>query len=217
VPPLKIRPRTRPKARSQANAGFTLLELMVTITILVLLMALTMPSMTGWVRNGKVRTVGDSLQTGLRLAQAESLRRSRQVVFSLTNSAAPQSGANVAAVTNGRNWSINVLPSMSSGESSFFVQSGVLAEVSEGLTLAGPAAICFNSIGRLVTNTAASLTAVTGGATCSAAADVAYNIALIGADPAADRKLRVTVALGGRVRMCDPDKVLSASVSDGCP
>lgn len=200
-------------ARPQADAGFSLIELMVTVTLMSLLMALTMPSMSAWIRNGKVRAVGESFQTGLRFAQAESLRRNRQVVFSLTNSSAPQSGSNVAAVANGLNWSINSLPSMSVGETSSFVQSGVLADVSAGVQLTGPASICFNSIGRLVGSTASSLTAVTGGATCAATSDVAYNITLIGAD----RRLRVTVALGGQVRMCDPDKTLSASVPDGCP
>jgi type IV fimbrial biogenesis protein FimT len=200
-------------ARPQADAGFSLIELMVTVTLMSLLMALAMPSMNAWSRNGKVRAVGESLQNGLRLAQAESLRRNRQVVFSLTNSSAPQSGSNVAAVANGLNWSINSLPSMSAGETSSFVQSGVLADVSADVQLTGPASICFNSIGRLVGSTASSLTAVTGGATCAATSDVAYNITLTGAD----RRLRVTVALGGQVRMCDPDKTLSASVPDGCP
>jgi type IV fimbrial biogenesis protein FimT len=32
----------------------------------------------------------------------------------------------------------------------------------------------------------------------------------------AERRLRIVVALGGRVRMCDPDKALSATNPDGC-
>lgn len=194
------------------SAGFTLVEMLVTLTILSILTALAMPSMTAWVRNGKVRAVGDALQNGLRLAQAESLRRSRQVAFSLTNSASPQSGANVGAITDGRNWSINALPSMTSGEASAFVQSGVLADVSSDVQIQGPATICFNSIGRLVPNTELTLTNVTGGATCAAATAPTYNITLTGAD----RPLRVTVALGGQVRMCDPNKTLSSSNPDGC-
>lgn len=199
-------------SRPLANSGFSLIELMVTITLMSMLMALAMPSMTAWIQNGKVRAVGESLQNGLRLAQAESLRRNRQVVFSLTNSSALQSGANVAAVVNGLNWSTNTLPSMSAGETSAFVQSGVLADVSAGIQLIGPASICFKSIGRLVTNAAPSVTAVTGGTSCDATSSIAYSIT----SPGADRRLRVTVALGGQIRMCDPDKTLSASVSDGC-
>ncbi|MEJ7686404.1 MAG: GspH/FimT family pseudopilin [Luteimonas sp.] len=199
--------RRRAKAR-----GFTLIELLVTITLLSILTALAMPSMTAWVRNGKVRTVGDALQNGLRLAQTEALRRSRQVAFSLTNSSTPESGVNVGAVANGRNWSINALPSMSAGETSAFVQSGVLADVSSDVQIVGPAAICFNSVGRLVANALPMLTDVTGGETCSATAAPAYDITLAGAD----RRLRVTVALGGQVRMCDLDKTLSASNPDGC-
>jgi type IV fimbrial biogenesis protein FimT len=198
--------------RARADAGFTLIELLVTITLMSLLMALAMPPMTAWIRNSKVRAVGDSVQNGLRLARAESLRRSRQVVFSLTNSNAPQTSVNVAAVANGLNWSINALPTMSAGETSAFVESGVLADVSAGVQLNGPASICFNSLGRLVANTTSTLTAVTGGPTCAVTADASYDITMAGAD----RRLRVTVGLGGQVRMCDPDKPLSASKPDGC-
>ena len=101
---------------------------------------------------------------------------------------------------------------MSAGENSAFVQSGVLADVSAGILLTGPVSICFNLTGRLVANTTSSVTAVTGGTSCTATADVAYNIT----SASEDRRLCVTVALGGQVCICDPDKNLSASVSDGC-
>ncbi len=195
----------RPKA-----AGFTLIELLVTITLLGILLALTMPSMSVWVRNNSVRTVGDTLQNGLRLAQAEALRRSRQVAFSLTNSDSPEAG--VAATDNGSNWSINTVPSMTAGETSAFVQSGVFGKVAAGVQITGPATICFNSVGRLVANAAPALTDVTGGATCSVTTTPTYNIAVTGAD----RPLQVVVALGGQVRMCDPAKTLSAANPDGC-
>lgn len=204
-------PMNRPHG-ALTSTGFTLIELLVTITLLSILTALAMPSMTAWVRNNNVRTVGDSLQNGLRLAQAEAVRRSRQVAFSLTDSASPEAGANVGAVANGTNWSINALPSMSAGETSAFVQSGVLANAGAGVLINGPAAICFNSVGRLVQNTLPQVTDVTGGATCSVAAPPVYDITLTGAD----RPLRVVVALGGQVRMCDPNKTLSPANPDGC-
>jgi type IV fimbrial biogenesis protein FimT len=197
--------------RAARTAGFTLIEMLVTITLMALLMALAMPSMSAWVRNTKVRTVSNALQDGLRQSQAEALRRSRQVVFSLTNSSAPQTS--LTAVANGSNWSINTVPSMTAGETSTFIEAGVLSAVGSGVQIAGPAAICFNSIGRLVANASSGVT----GATCTLPTTTppvqSYNITLTGAD----RPLRVLVALGGQVRMCDPAKTLSGTNPDGCP
>ena len=47
---------------------------------------------------------------------------------------------------------------------------------------------------------------------CTAAA-ATYDITI----PNADRPLRVLVALGGQVRLCDPAKTLSNTNPDGCP
>jgi len=196
--------RPRPPGPS---AGFTLVELLVTLTLLSVLMYLAAPTMMGWIRNSQVRTAGDALQNGLRLAQAESLRRSRQVVFSLTDSATPQSG--VTAKADGKHWSINTIAI--DGEDTdvaAFVEGGVLGLPGDDVSIAGPAAICFSSLGRLVTNTDPGV-----GSACSATAIPAtYDISLTGAE----RNLRVTVAVGGRVRMCDPNKTLSTTTPDGC-
>jgi type IV fimbrial biogenesis protein FimT len=193
----------RPPARV---AGFTLIELMVTIVLMAILSALAFPSMTTWIRNTRVRSVSDSLQNGLRLAQSEALRRSRQTVFSLTNSAAPQTSLTAAA--DGRNWSINTV-ALLTDETAEFIEAGGLSAAGSDVQIQGPAAICFNSLGRLVVNPG---TGVTGGNCVAASIPATYNITLTGAD----RPLRVLVALGGQVRMCDPARNISTS-PDGCP
>ncbi|MDQ0015059.1 type IV fimbrial biogenesis protein FimT [Variovorax boronicumulans] len=195
-------------ARPDRSSGFGLIELMVTITLLSILMALAVPSMGAWIRNNKIRTVADSLQNGLRQAQTEALRRSRQVVFSLTNSTAPQTS--LAAADNGRNWSINVIKLLTD-DTDVFVASGVLGSVGSDVQITGPAAVCFNSMGRLVANSG---TGVSGSTSCDAASiPPTYNVTL----PGADRPLRVLVALGGQVRICDPNRSLSSGQPDGCP
>ena len=103
------------------QSAFTLVELIVTVAIMAILAALATPSMIGWVRNNKIRTVSDSLQNGLRLAQAEATRRSRQVVFSLTNDKPTASG--YTAATNGSNWAINTVTLMTEGETREFVEA----------------------------------------------------------------------------------------------
>ena len=141
--------------RSRRAFGFTMIEMAVTMTVFAILVALGVPSMTTWIRNNKVRTVADSLQTGLRLAQAESLRRSRQVVFALTNSTTPTAYPFPAAV-NGLTWAVYSVPSMTDGsEAPEFIQSGVLSNLTSQVTVnTNPAisTVCFNSVGRLVNN-----------------------------------------------------------------
>ncbi len=202
----------RPISPSQ---GFTLIEVIITIVVFGILSALAVPSMSTWISNVKVRTVADGLQNGIRLAQAESLRRSRQVVFSLTNSPAPQTSLTAAA--GGAYWSVNVIPSMTdnSEAAAFFVESGVLtASTSTGVTISGgPAEICFNSVGRLVMN---NTTGVAGGSCNALPATTPPKWTYLVQKAGADLQLQVQVSLGGQVHMCNPNKVLSTTDPDGC-
>jgi type IV fimbrial biogenesis protein FimT len=209
--------------RSRRTSGFTMIEMIVTMTVFAILVALGVPSMTTWIRNNKVRTVTDSLQTGLRLAQAESLRRSRQVVFSLTNSTTPNF-IPLPAVAGGTSWAIWTLPSMTTlaDERPTFIQSGVLSTAASSqvtITTTGNAStVCFNSMGRLVNNASANVTAITGGDLCvqpttGAPPVLKFNIGLVGAD----RPLQVNLGLGGQVHMCDPNVVISDAHPEGCP
>ncbi|MGJ7490971.1 pilus assembly FimT family protein [Variovorax sp. ZT4R33] len=197
---------TRLPPRTPRPRGFTLIEMMVTITLLAILLALAFPAMNGWVRNSRVRTVTDTLQNGLRLAQAEALRRSRQTVFSLTADTHPEDG--LTATTNGANWSVNFVPLLTGEEDDpTFIEGGVLTGVAPDAQIAGPATVCFSSLGRLVANPTPGT-----GVACAATA-ATYDVTV----PGADRPLRVLVALGGQVRLCDPAKTLSNTHPDGCP
>jgi len=189
--------------------GFTLVELSITLVVMAVLLALTMPSVFTWIANTRVRTVSDALQNGLRQAQAEAVRRGRTAVFSLTNDTAPKTS--LTAVANGSNWSINFVASSTLDPSGIatFVEAGVLTVAGTGVSISGPAAICFSPLGRLVANSSTGVT----GATCSLTSTPTYNITL----SSADRPLRVIVSLGGQVHMCDPAKTLSSSAPDGCP
>jgi type IV fimbrial biogenesis protein FimT len=180
------------------------------------MMAAAAPWWSAWIRSSKIRAASDNLQNALRLAQGESLRRSRQVVFALTDDRPAPTATTVAAKDNGSNWAIFVLPAMAGAdESASLVEAGIAVEVGSAVEIAGPAAICFNSVGRLVANASGTLKKVMspGAATCSADTSRSYEISL-GSD--SDRRLRVYVAPGGRVHMCDPQKDFATS-SDGCP
>jgi type IV fimbrial biogenesis protein FimT len=198
--------------------GFTINEMMVAILIFSILLALGVPTMRTWISNVKVRSVADALQNGVRLAQTESLRRSRQVVFSLTTTLPTANGVfgAITAAGTGSFWSVNVIPAMTSDTATDtqteFVQGGALGAATGTVSVTGPAEICFNSAGRLVANAA---TGISGG-TCTLPANSppmwAYNVSVAGAD----HPLQVQVTLGGKVRLCDPSQTLSSTNTYGC-
>jgi type IV fimbrial biogenesis protein FimT len=190
------------RLRRLPSRGFTLIELIVTMGLLAILISLGAPAFGDWVRNNQVRSVAETLQNGVRNAQAESVRRSRQVLFSLTNDAP---GPASAAVANGARWAIHALPVVA-GTPPEFVQGGQLTDVAGAVQITGPASICFNSLGRQAVNAAPGVA----GSNC-AVADVRYDVAA----PGANRPLRVTVSLAGQVRLCDPAKN-QATQPDGC-
>jgi len=208
--------------RSRRASGFTMIEMVVTMSIFAILVALGVPSMTTWIRNNKVRTVTDSLQTGLRLAQAESLRRSRQVVFALTNSTNP-TVTPLPAVAGGTSWAIWTLPSMA-GETPQFIQSGVLSNASANVQVTSTnnttndvSTVCFNSVGRLVNNASANVTAITGGDSCQQPSGAPPVLKFKFTMAGADRPLQVNLGLGGQVHMCDPGVPISDAHPEGCP
>lgn len=190
------------------SRGFTLIELVVTIALLAVLMGLAAPSFTTWTRNAQVRTVSDTLQNGARRAQTEALHRSRQVVFFLTNSSACTTAATPAA--NGTFWAIRTVP-LNVAETAEMVQCGNLSDSAGGVTLTGPTAICFNSLGRQVANTNPGIGSTA--CTLSSTGISIYNVSGVNAD----RSLRVLVSVGGQVRQCDPARTLSSTAPDGCP
>jgi type IV fimbrial biogenesis protein FimT len=193
---------------TSAQRGFSLIELMVTVVIIGIVMSLAMPSFSLWVRNSQVRAVSDALQSGLRLAQSESVRRYRQVVFFRTTSKACNAAATAAAT--GPYWQIRTVAAVA-GDAVDVVQCGVLTDVANGIVLEGPTALCFNADGRQTANAATGVN----GATCALDAQGAASAFDI-KHPTADRWLRVRVTLAGGIRLCDPNRDIATS-ADGCP
>jgi type IV fimbrial biogenesis protein FimT len=60
-------------------AGFSLIELMVTISIFAILVLLAMPSFSEYLQNTQIRTATESVLNGVRLAQAEAVKRNGPV------------------------------------------------------------------------------------------------------------------------------------------
>ena len=204
-------------ARRCAARGFTLIELAVTFTLLGILIAVGLPSFMAWIRTAQVRAVADSLQSGIRRAQIDAVRLNQTVVFSFTNA---NPGLNSTAVAGGKNWSIQSVAQFADpNHQANFLAGGALADVASNVSIEGTtAALCFNTNGRLIALAATGVP----GAVCVAGPqrfDIYksdYNSSTAAAN--GDRQLRVLVAIGGQVHMCDRGRpTLSATSPDGCP
>lgn len=191
--------------------GVTLIEILIAFVLLGFLITLSLPSFAAWISNAKVRTVAESLQQGVRTAQAEAVRRNRQVVLFFTNQT--PAGVGPAAIAGGRNWSVQTVQQFGAADAQF-VQGGALTDVASDVTIASETAtpvtaLCFNSMGRLVVN---ANPGPSGGSCAAASADLRV------ASTSSDRPLRVLVGVAGQVRLCDPKRpTLSESSPDGCP
>jgi len=162
--------------------GFTLIELMITLVVLGILIALGLPSYSGWITNTQVRVLAESLQNGLRLAQREAAMRNGSVVFSLTKITTPACAS--TAATDGTNWTV-----CAGGAA---VQTGVSAAGGEMTTVASDfSSVTFNGLGR--TNLAN-----------SSKIDVGSSKGVCDSGSGGVRCLRILLSTAGKVRMCDP-------------
>ena len=199
-----------------------MIELIVTVSIFALLVALTVPAMRLWVANTKVRAAADTLQNGIRLAQAEAQRRGRQVVFALTSTPTPVAG--FTAVTQGSYWAVQTVPLMTDGTDSAAIiassglstSSGGAVQITAG-TAQNQTALCFNSLGRLVANATpgpayATCTTPSAGVNANTQPGFTYIVSAVGAD----RTLQVEVAMGGQLHLCDASAGQS-SLASGNP
>jgi len=174
------------------SRGFSLIELMVVIAIAAILTMVALPGVGDWLQNSKMRSAADSMANGLRFAQAEAVRLSRQTTFLATSTGWTVSYVQVVAAAD------TAIPLTL--QSSPSVQNVTITKGS-----GTPAVLAFNSLGRaLDASGAAPFPAIPG--------DVSYDITATGAP----RRMRLIVSPAGKVRMCDPDKSFSTTNPDGC-
>lgn len=165
--------------------GFSLIELLIGIVIMAILMSLAAPSFRTWLQNSQIRNAAESVQNGLQRARAEAVGRNADVEFIL--------GADSS-------WTIQ-LPNGANIESRFASEGS--RDVTVAVTPVGATTVTFNNFGGI-------LNANRGADQIIGTADDTAPFTRVDLDSsvlaAADSQdLRVTIGVGGNVRMCDPN------------
>lgn len=182
------------------SAGFTLIELMITLAVLALLLTVGLPSLATWLQNTQIRTAAEGMQAGLQLARAEALRRNTSVRLQLVDSLA----AGCALSDTGTSWVVSLAdatgacgapPSEAAAPQIIQKRSGAEGSPNAAISATGGTTVVFNGLGRVTGAGAITQIDITnpGGGACKTPA---------GNEPM--RCLRIQVASGGQVRMCDP-------------
>lgn len=184
------------------QAGLTLLELMIALAVAGFLMAMAVPSFSGWMAAARIRTSAESLLAGAQLARAEAIKRNALVRFQLTSTA--DNGCVLSA--SGNNWVISLddpsaacaaAPSSTAAPRIIQARSG--NEGTSNVAVAGLAGtsaaslVRFNGLGQLVSPAS--------GFSVQLSLPAAGSCRAAGGDL---RCLQVRISASGQVQMCDP-------------
>ncbi len=161
-----------------SQGGFTLAELMITVSVIGILAALAIPSYSAWIQNNKIRAAAEAIQNGLQKARLEAIKRNQGVIFS---------------VNANSYWQYGCVPP-NSAACPAFIEVRLNSEGGQGgnVTVTGGDTAVFTALGTAIAPTAPAVNITTLEIT---------NTALAAAER---RPLRVMLAPGGGVRICDP-------------
>lgn len=167
--------------------------MMIGIAIVSVLLAIAVPNFKVWLQNARIRNTAESILHGLQLARSEAVLRNATVQF---------------ALENGSGWKVKcVFPSATCPENIQSRPAGDGADASITVTPSHDMPIQISGLGTMV------LPALAGGATFTRI-DVDINPSALPA--AQSRELRITVDVGGAIRMCDPS-ITTLTDSRRCP
>jgi len=170
--------------------GFTILELMIAITVAAFILMSTAPSISGWMRNTRIRTAAESMSNGLQQARSEAVRRNQSVSFYLVSDSDAVSMSNSCALSSTSSGWV-VAPNSPEGKCATdrdtFIAMRPPGNTVGGISvLANASTVTFNGYGQI-----SNLLPIN----C---------IKLSNSVDTTARKLNIAVNPGGQVRMCDP-------------
>ena len=174
--------------RTRFITGMSLIEMLIGIVMVGVLLGLGVPSFTAWMQNSQVRNAAESISNGLQLTRANAIQRNKSVTFTMNG---PDSS-----------WSITI-DSPSALEPAIVQTRSAAEGTPNAVIVTTNPTITFDGLGKTTLLAAATIqvTNPTGGACGAAIGNM--------------RCLNLTVAVGGQIKMCDP-QVATAGDSRRC-
>lgn len=82
------------------NAGFTLIELMITIAIIAIIVTIAAPNVSTQLANQRVKSTASTLENALKEAKAESIIRRQSLTLAYNNNTTSAGSVGVLGITN---------------------------------------------------------------------------------------------------------------------
>ena len=191
--------------KKTAQAGVSLIELMIGLTIVAFLLFLGVPQFANFLQNTQIRNAAETTLAGLTLAKAEAVRRNAPVRFQLVSDLTSGCSISTGALNNSTSlsWVVsladptgqcNVAPSDTTAPQ--IVQKKSAAEGSRNVLVSttGAPTLVFNGLGRVSGAGMTRLDFKSASGVCVHVDDVNGTM----------RCLAITVTSGGSIKMCDP-------------
>ncbi|WP_029147764.1 GspH/FimT family pseudopilin [Methylophilus sp. 5] len=155
--------------------GFSLIELVVTMAVLVSVATIAIPAFQASIGNAQIRTVAESIHSGLQQARMEAIKRNARVKFTLQ--------------TNGA-WQIGCMTPTTTCPTTITQKSAMEGSSSNTTVAPDNTTAVFSGFGTRDPATPVGLSVV--------------NITNAQVRNEERRALRVLLAAGGNVKVCDP-------------
>lgn len=197
--------KPRLSSRPRAQAGVSLIELMIGLTIVAFLLFLGVPEFSNFLQNTQIRNAAETTLAGLTLARAEAVRRNAPVRFQLVSDLTAGCAVSTSALndSNALNWVVSLADpagacDVDPGDTApQIVQKKSAREGSRNVLVSttGTPTLTFNGLGRVSgVGGLQRLDFKSASGICVHVDDVNGTM----------RCLAIMVTSGGSIKMCDP-------------
>jgi len=169
--------------------GFNIIEMVVVIAIVGLLLTIGVPSFQTWTQNLQIRAGAEGVLAGYNIAKNEAVRRNVNIEMTINNNTG---------------WDVHTAADPATSLRARDANEGSV-NVTSVITPTGSTTVTFNGMGRVASVNSDGTPPVT---------QVDFDNPMI-TNVTDRRKLRVVIATGGGIRLCDPQ--VASTDNRACP